>query len=155
MRSLRGAVLTSHEWRAAGFNVAMDGSRKDAATLLSHPHTTLDDVEAAAAALGRLEAPVEAIAREQVEIDCSYAKYLEQQEKDIAKWRSSVDLALPADIDYAALPSLRREEVEKLERQQPKTLSAASKIEGVTPTALMALFAVAKKTSSAKPPSTI
>jgi tRNA uridine 5-carboxymethylaminomethyl modification enzyme len=149
MRSLEEATLTSHEWNSSGFKVAMDGVRRSAAEMLSHPHTTLGGVEAAAVQHGRLAGgAVEAIAREQVEIDCSYAKYLEQQLEEIAKWRSSVDLALPSDIDYATLPSLRAEEVEKLEQHRPATLSAAGKIEGVTPTALMELFKVAKKSSA-------
>ena len=149
MRSLEEATLTSHEWNSAGFKVAMDGVRRSAVEILSHPHTTLDGVEAAAVEHGRLAGgSVEAIAREQVEIDCSYAKYLKQQLEEIAKWRSSVDLALPVDIDYATLPSLRAEEVEKLEQLRPVTLSAAGKIEGVTPTALMELFKVAKKSSA-------
>ena len=43
-------------------------------------------------------------------------------------------MALPTDLDYDAIPALSREAREKLDRARPRTLGAATRIPGITPT---------------------
>ncbi|HET6585869.1 MAG TPA: hypothetical protein VFG69_20575, partial [Nannocystaceae bacterium] len=54
------------------------------------------------------------------------------------------DFPLPADLDYRALPGLRRECAERLAAVRPTTTSQASRIPGVTPAALATVWAHAR-----------
>ena len=81
---------------------------------------------------------------EQVVIQCRYAGYIARQQAEVQKLRGLGGLALPDDLDYAALPGLRHELVEKLGRHRPRTLDEAARIPGVTPAALALLAARAR-----------
>ena len=52
---------------------------------------------------------------------------------------------IPDDLDYAALPGLSREVVEKCSGRRPETLGAASRIPGVTPGAIAILLSHVRK----------
>ena len=78
---------------------------------------------------------------EQVVIQCRYAGYIHRQQAEVLKLRELGGLALPPGIDYARLPGLRHELVEKLSRHRPATLDEAARIPGVTPAALALLAA--------------
>ncbi len=82
---------------------------------------------------------------EQLVIQCRYAGYIERQQAQVDRLRALADLALPPDLDYAALPGLRNELVEKLLRYRPATLDEASRIPGMTPAALALLAARARR----------
>jgi tRNA uridine 5-carboxymethylaminomethyl modification enzyme len=49
-------------------------------------------------------------------------------------------MRLPEGFDYATLPMLSNEEVQKLSASRPATLNEAAKISGVTPASLVALM---------------
>jgi tRNA uridine 5-carboxymethylaminomethyl modification enzyme len=74
-----------------------------------------------------------------IETEIKYAGYLEQQERQVARIRSSQEKAIPQDFAYAELPGLSREVREKLERVRPSNLGQASRIPGVTPAAIALL----------------
>ena len=50
-------------------------------------------------------------------------------------------MRIPADFDYADVPSLSAEVRQKLEALRPATLAQAARMEGMTPAALMLLLA--------------
>ena len=52
---------------------------------------------------------------------------------------------IPADLDYAAVPGLSREAVEKLSRIAPLTLGQAGRISGITPAAVSCIEIRLKK----------
>jgi tRNA uridine 5-carboxymethylaminomethyl modification enzyme len=52
---------------------------------------------------------------------------------------------IPADFDYAVLAGLSAEVRQKLETLRPATLAQASRMEGITPAALMLLLAHLRK----------
>jgi tRNA uridine 5-carboxymethylaminomethyl modification enzyme len=60
--------------------------------------------------------------RQQIEIDAGYASYLDRQASDAEALRREEALALPVDLDYAAIGSLSNEVREKLTLIQPRTL---------------------------------
>jgi tRNA uridine 5-carboxymethylaminomethyl modification enzyme len=78
---------------------------------------------------------------EAVEIDLKYAGYIKRQEASIERLRANDEKRIPHTIDYQAIPSLRAETRQKLEKVRPETLGQASRISGVTP-ADLALLAV-------------
>ena len=62
---------------------------------------------------------------------------------------------IPDGFDFASLPCLSTEEVEKLTMERPQTLEAAGNIPGITPKALLYLYnelqaTQRKKTAAAK-----
>lgn len=81
----------------------------------------------------------------QVEIEIKYDGFIQRQLQEVARFRHLEKIRLPADFDYAAVPALSREVREKLGRARPLNLACASRISGVTPTAISALMIWLKK----------
>ena len=71
-----------------------------------------------------------------VETEIKYEGYLRQQRADIEKMKRASAKPLPEDFEYANIPGLSREVVEKLSRIRPVTIGQAGRIPGVTPAAL-------------------
>jgi tRNA uridine 5-carboxymethylaminomethyl modification enzyme len=74
-----------------------------------------------------------------IETAFKYQGYLKQQEREIEKLRKAEARELPEDLDYATMPGLSREIVEKLTRTRPRSVAQASRIPGVTPASLSIL----------------
>jgi tRNA uridine 5-carboxymethylaminomethyl modification enzyme len=70
---------------------------------------------------------------ERTAIEIKSAGYVRRQELAIEKAEKNERVLIPDDFDYAALRALSREAREKLTRQRPRTLGAAARIPGVTP----------------------
>ena len=118
-----------------------DGQRRDALQLLAYPSISYEQLGAIWPELASLSRQ----AREQLEIDAMYSGYLERQALDVAAFKRDEDLRLDPALDYASVGGLSNEVREKLSRAKPVTLGQASRIEGVTPGALTALLAHAKR----------
>lgn len=82
----------------------------------------------------------DAQAREQAEIAVKYAGYLERQDALIRRARAMEETLLPEDFSYAAVTGLRIEARQKLEKQRPRSLAAASRIPGVSPADIAVLM---------------
>lgn len=78
--------------------------------------------------------------REQVEISVKYAGYIERQQRDVEQFRKLEGRALPHDIDYQTVPSLRLEARQKLAQIRPMSFGQASRISGVSPADMTALM---------------
>jgi len=133
--------LTPNEAARHALDINKDGRRRSAFELLSHPGVGLARLAAVWPQLSRIAPAVGA----QLEIDARYAAYLERQEAEIVALRKEESLRIPADFDYAGLPSLSSEVRQRLERQRPATLAQATRMEGMTPAALMLLLAHLRK----------
>ncbi len=86
--------------------------------------------------------------RDEVLYRVRYRGYLERELRQIEKLRDVDRIALPADLDYLAIPGLRRESAQKLQQLQPINLGQASRISGVNPadiSILMVRMAAAKR----------
>jgi tRNA uridine 5-carboxymethylaminomethyl modification enzyme len=129
--------LTPAEAAKVDLPVKADGQRRDLMQLLAYPAIGFADLARLWPQIGDWPPAV----REQIEIDASYAGYLDRQAADAAAFRRDEDLRLPADLDYGAIGGLSREAREKLSVIKPLTLGQAARIEGVTPGALTALLA--------------
>ena len=141
-RVSRETQFTPKEAAALGINVNADGQRRSIRDLLSFPGVTLDHFIGAKPEIAQWSKSV----RQQIEIDAVYAGYLDRQAQDAEALRREEGLALPADLDYAAIGALSNEVREKLSMVRPQTLGQAGRIEGMTPGALTALLAHVKKT---------
>jgi tRNA uridine 5-carboxymethylaminomethyl modification enzyme len=133
----RALSLTPNEAAKHGLALNQDGQRRTAFELLSYPTVDLADLKKIWPQLESLPANV----AEQLEIDAKYDVYLARQAADVASFRRDESLALPEDLDYAALPGLSNEVKQKLQAVRPRTLGQAGRIDGVTPAALTLLLA--------------
>jgi tRNA uridine 5-carboxymethylaminomethyl modification enzyme len=129
--------LTPAEAQKAGLPVKADGQRRNLVQLLAYPSIGFDELARVWPQIADWSPAV----REQVEIDASYAGYLDRQAADAEAFRRDEDLRLPAELDYGAVGGLSHEVREKLAAVRPLTLGQAARIEGVTPGALTALLA--------------
>jgi tRNA uridine 5-carboxymethylaminomethyl modification enzyme len=130
-------TLTPAAAAKAGLPVKADGQRRNLMELLAYPTIGFEDL----AGLWPQIRDWPPAVREQIEIDASYAGYLDRQAADAAAFRRDEDLRLPAELDYAAVGGLSNEVRSKLAAVRPLTLGQAARIEGVTPGALTALLA--------------
>ena len=81
--------------------------------------------------------------------DALYAPYVERQEREWTAVQRDARVAISADLDFAAIPGLSSEMVQRLEAARPETLDQASRIAGVTPAALSAVYVAVSRRSLA------
>ena len=81
----------------------------------------------------------------QLETQARYEGYIERQAREIEKHAGTEALRMPDDIDYAAVDGLSNEAREKLGKARPATLGQASRLEGMTPSAVSLLLIHLKK----------
>ncbi|MDH3849162.1 MAG: tRNA uridine-5-carboxymethylaminomethyl(34) synthesis enzyme MnmG, partial [Gammaproteobacteria bacterium] len=85
-----------------------------------------------------------------IEVRAKYAGYIDRQQREIAKHAKQEQLRLPADIDYSRVDGLSNEARQRLESARPVTLGQASRLEGMTPSAVSLLLIHLKKRQLAK-----
>ncbi len=78
--------------------------------------------------------------RRHVMTEARYSGYLGRQAREIRQLAVESAIALPRDLDYATIGGLSTEMRERLSAARPASFSAAQRIPGVTPSALMALL---------------
>ncbi|MBI1759960.1 MAG: tRNA uridine-5-carboxymethylaminomethyl(34) synthesis enzyme MnmG [Acidobacteria bacterium] len=71
--------------------------------------------------------------------DFKYEGYLSTQENLVARLEKVAHRIIPEQVQYAQLPGLSNEMVERLNRVRPQTLGQAMRIPGITPAALSLL----------------
>lgn len=76
-----------------------------------------------------------------IESEVKYEGYIIQQEREIAQMMRFDRMKIPAGLDFRAVSGLSREAAEKLEKTRPETLGEAKRMPGMTPAAVMNLFA--------------
>jgi tRNA uridine 5-carboxymethylaminomethyl modification enzyme len=81
----------------------------------------------------------------QVEVQAKYSGYLKRQNEEIARQLRHETLALPRDLDYAAVGGLSNEVRQRLTEVRPDSLGQAARIPGLTPAAVSLLLVHLKK----------
>ena len=81
----------------------------------------------------------------QLEVQAKYQGYVERQEREIERHAKQESLKLPADLDYANVTGLSTEAMQRLTSARPETLGQASRLEGMTPSAVSLLLIHLKK----------
>jgi tRNA uridine 5-carboxymethylaminomethyl modification enzyme len=78
--------------------------------------------------------------------DSIYAPYLERQQREASARHRDRLITISGSFDFAAVPGLSSEMLERLTLVRPANLDEASRIAGVTPAALSALhFALVRQ----------
>jgi len=81
------------------------------------------------------------------EVEIKYAPYIERNLKEIEEFKNLEMIKIPSDIDYDKIPGLSLEIKEKLSKFKPLNLGQASRISGITPSAISILMVYLKKIS--------
>jgi tRNA uridine 5-carboxymethylaminomethyl modification enzyme len=79
---------------------------------------------------------------ESLEIEMKYAGYIARQELEIQALHGREEKRIPSQMDFNAIPGLRTETRQKLEKVRPETLGQAARVSGVTPSdvALLSIY---------------
>ena len=113
---------------------ATDGT--SLADLIRRPQVSYEDTAPFDPDRPALPGPI----RRQVEIRLKYEGYIKRQLKQVEEFRRLEERALPADLDYGAIPGLRLEAREKLKKIRPANFGQAGRISGVSPADLSVLM---------------
>jgi tRNA uridine 5-carboxymethylaminomethyl modification enzyme len=142
--TLDSLTITPNQAKLHDIMLNQDGIRRSAFELLKYPTIGFDDIIKIWPELDAISAN----AAEQLEIDALYFSYLQRQEEDIALFKKEEGVAIPADFDYNGLPSLSTEMKAKLNHARPQTIGSASRIQGMTPAAILALLGKLRKSAN-------
>lgn len=85
-----------------------------------------------------------------VEIHVKYSGYIKRQNDMVEQARRLEEMRIPAELEYASVRGLSREEVEKLNQVRPRSLGQAQRISGVNPSAIQALLIYLKGRMASK-----
>jgi tRNA uridine 5-carboxymethylaminomethyl modification enzyme len=143
MALLNQLSLTPNEAAKHGLEINRDGRRRTAFELLAFPDVNLARLAPIWAELGKLEPRIAS----QLETDARYAAYVRRQDEDVEAVKRDESLMIPVNFDYSNLPSLSAELRGKLARQRPSTIAQASRLEGMTPAAVLTLLGHLKAAS--------
>lgn len=170
IQELRKFKLFVTEWASYSNDMGGDamnrkgreGHKKTAEEVLGMPHVTLSSIEKIIADVqnktectknGAIEdehsitkstimEPSPPSIYDTVEASIKYKSYVTKQYQDMESWRRAQGMRIPPDMQYQhnELPTLSKEELEKLELVRPSTFAEASSISGLTPQSLVYLY---------------
>lgn len=126
-----------------GFKVRLDGVRRSAFALLSQ--FSISPAEVAETIQDFPNMPQQDLT--QLWRESLYANYVDRQAIDAENLKRDEDFRIPESFDYASLPGLSGELRNKLALQRPASIAQASRIEGMTPAALILILARIKGTA--------
>ena len=111
------------------------------AKILSRPQLTMKDLTSLATLSNFLEEnELHHDTLEQAEIQIKYAGYIEKEETQAKKLDRLESINIPYGFDYNNIKSISTEARQKLTEIQPRTLSQASRISGVSPSDISVLL---------------
>jgi tRNA uridine 5-carboxymethylaminomethyl modification enzyme len=139
--SLAQVMIGPKALNEAGIAVSRDGGKRSAYDVLSLPGVDLDVVVSALPAYSMLSREV----LEQLQIDSTYDQYSDRQAKEVADLRRQETQRIPEGFDYGRISGLSNELKQKLARARPDSILQASRIEGVTPAALLLVLSHLRK----------
>jgi tRNA uridine 5-carboxymethylaminomethyl modification enzyme len=145
--TVRELNLTPSQAKTHGLPINQDGIRRSVFELMTYHHISFDQLCQIWPKLKTIPNPI----KEQLYIDALYDGYLDRQEQDIVNFKKEEEMVIPDNVDYDIMPSLSTEVKTKLKHIRPHTIGAASRIQGITPAAIIAMMAHIKKQTSAKP----
>jgi len=118
----------------------LEGNRRDGVLLgdlLRRPGVEIDDL----VDRGRFDREV----LEQASIQVKYDGYLRRQQGEVDRLQDVEEMKIPERFSYHQIPGLSREVIEKLSVIQPRSVGQASRISGITPSAIQILALLVNK----------
>ncbi len=142
---LKSLSVTPNEARRAGLKLNLDGQRRTAYELLAYPDFSLSVLSSIWSSLNEIERPI----GEALEIEASYAVYMERQSADIQHIKRDEDRIIPADFDFDGLSGLSNELKHKLKATRPYDVAQATRVDGMTPAAISLLLVHLRRAENA------
>jgi tRNA uridine 5-carboxymethylaminomethyl modification enzyme len=143
---LKSLSITPNEGNKLGLKINQDGQRRTAFELLSYPETSLQTLLPVWPELAAINDGI----GEALEIEASYAVYMNRQSSSVAEIRRDEDRVIPIDFDFSSLASLSNELKFKLQRDKPFNVAQAAKVDGMTPAAIALLLVQLRKVEATK-----
>lgn len=140
-RMLKSLTVTPTEGRAHGLKLNLDGQRRSAFELLSYAEHSIQSLSTVWPELAAIETKL----AEALEIDATYAVYMDRQAADIAGIQREESRLIPDDFDFQSLSGLSNELKQKLIAAMPRNLAQAMKVDGITPSAISLILAHIRK----------
>ena len=137
---LNSLTITPNELLKYDISIKQDGNRRSAFELLGFPNITMEQLLNVWPEISNIKPEI----REQIAIEGMYKPYIERSLKNIELFKKEEELRIPKDFDYNSVGSLSNEVREKFNKYRPFTISAASKIPGITQASVMALLIAIK-----------
>lgn len=138
---LEGVSLTPDQAALHGLALKRDGVRRTGFDLLSYPEIGIERLQSIWPELSDVDPAVAA----RVTSDAVYSVYLDRQNADIEVYRKDELIALPDNLDLAAISGLSNELRARLLEVVPRNLAQAARMEGMTPAALSLLAIQARR----------
>ena len=139
--NLKNKFLTPNEADKYSIKIAKDGVKRSALQILGYKNVDLkkirsiwDDITYNGHDIDR-----------QVEIDAHYSGYMSKQSQDIELFKKDENVIIPESINYNNFSGLSNEVKSKLINIRPKTLGQASRIDGITPAAIIIILTHIKR----------
>ncbi len=107
---------------------------------LRRPETTWEQLCSLDSGLAEQARGVEAETIEQVVLEVKYSGYVARQAAQVERFQRLESKPIPGHFDYAAVPQMRAEAREKLNRIRPTSIGQASRISGISPADLAVLL---------------
>lgn len=140
LAALEELSLSSHKWRQKLPDIQMSENKSiimNGLDVLQYKQVSFDML----ASVFPLQLLPYKEFSQRLKIEAVYRPHCEEQKKEIKRIQKEEHMALPQDIDYLSLPvSLSQEVREILNRIRPTTLGAASRLQGITPAAIVHLL---------------
>ncbi|POO54542.1 tRNA uridine-5-carboxymethylaminomethyl(34) synthesis enzyme MnmG [Agrobacterium rosae] len=138
---LRESFVSPSHAAKHGLKLNQDGQKRSAYELLSYPEITLDTLKTIWPDFHQISPKV----GEVLEIEASYAVYMQRQSADIVDIKRDEDRKIPDDFDFSTLSGLSNELKQKLQSAQPENIAQAGRVNGMTPAAISLILALVKK----------
>ena len=117
-------------------SVSVGGARVAASRALKQPDVRLADLVAGGQLTLELDSNHGALDLASIETDFKYEGYLRRELASVDRQRRQESRRIPEQFEFAGVPGLSREMVQRLTECRPSTLGQASRIPGVTPAAV-------------------
>jgi len=129
--------LTPNEAQKCGLHVNMDGVRRSAFDLLSHPDVGIERIVNIWPEFRQFDTGT----LDMLETNARYAVYLDRQNADVAQIRREEARAIPPELDFEAISGLSNELKQKIRERRPQSIAEAQRLDGMTPAALSLIIA--------------
>jgi tRNA uridine 5-carboxymethylaminomethyl modification enzyme len=139
--TLEAKEMSAQKWQGAGLTVRTDSTRKNAFTLLRATGISIADMENLMPEIKDYSPYI----RRRVQIEGTYAPYVEMQKSAVRAHQRDENLKLPLDMDYDAVYGLSMEEKHVLKITRPESVGQARRVEGVTPNGAVLLAAALRR----------
>jgi tRNA uridine 5-carboxymethylaminomethyl modification enzyme len=141
---LKSTSFTPKDLIAAGILVSSDGGRRDGYSVLSIAGANLSNLR------GRFPVydSIDAESFQQIQTEAIYDQYAGRQAQEVSSLKRQEAQTIPRSFDYSGISGLSNELKQKLSRIEPQDMLQASRIEGITPAALVLLLAHLRTSTS-------